>query len=302
LPLAASRLWAFTLVELMVVLAIIAMLIGLLTLTVRDGIERAKSTHCRNNLRQFGIAINKYKSDCDGYFMNNPGGGVGLGSTVAIPIPGDPRPYVVEARLIKSDSGFSLEEHQDRLAQTVGQTLGYGIAGYSPDFIQNYVLAGGASGITRCPKVDPNIFVINSPNYKGSFVTNDPVTHYDFYFADECGKTMTYAWSAYLGSRPNEGVVAFIDWNAAEGWGALINIDGVATWRMGPETMGAGIQNNYTHKQGDAKSKPAYQTEIGFHHRSGTNYAANYVAVDGHGGSISVYAPAAEFSRIFKGN
>ena len=44
-----------------VVLAIGALLISLLALSVRDGIERARSASCRNNLRQFGIAIGKYK-------------------------------------------------------------------------------------------------------------------------------------------------------------------------------------------------------------------------------------------------
>jgi prepilin-type N-terminal cleavage/methylation domain-containing protein/prepilin-type processing-associated H-X9-DG protein len=56
---------AFTLVELLVVLAIIAMLASLLMPAVQSGIQKAKGTKCSGNLRQIGIAVLQYVADPD---------------------------------------------------------------------------------------------------------------------------------------------------------------------------------------------------------------------------------------------
>ncbi|MEW6360421.1 MAG: prepilin-type N-terminal cleavage/methylation domain-containing protein [Planctomycetota bacterium] len=53
----------FTLVELLVVMAIIAVLASMLVPVIRGVMDRARITHCLNNLRQIGTALLMYSSD-----------------------------------------------------------------------------------------------------------------------------------------------------------------------------------------------------------------------------------------------
>jgi len=56
---------AFTLVELLVVIAIIALLMAMLLPALQRAKEQAKEVSCRNNLRQYGIAQKVYLDDYD---------------------------------------------------------------------------------------------------------------------------------------------------------------------------------------------------------------------------------------------
>jgi prepilin-type N-terminal cleavage/methylation domain-containing protein len=58
----------FTLIELIVVIAILGLLASVGVPEMNRAIERARSTSCMGNLRQIGIAVTSYVADNDGAF------------------------------------------------------------------------------------------------------------------------------------------------------------------------------------------------------------------------------------------
>ena len=62
MSLKSARRAGFTLIELLVVISIIAILVALLLPAVQAAREAARSTQCKNNLRQFGIGLHAFSS------------------------------------------------------------------------------------------------------------------------------------------------------------------------------------------------------------------------------------------------
>lgn len=108
----------FTLVELMVVVAVISIMLMLLIPNIRTMREKAWSSNCQNNLRQYGIAMNQYMSDYSGYFIYP---GVGVGST---------------KYLAGGDVG-DMSAYDNRAVQ--GATVGGVVRDYWGNFISHYL-------------------------------------------------------------------------------------------------------------------------------------------------------------------
>ena len=55
--------WAFTLIELLTVIAVVGILVALLLAALSSAVKYARRTPCANNLRQLGQALQEFVED-----------------------------------------------------------------------------------------------------------------------------------------------------------------------------------------------------------------------------------------------
>lgn len=154
-----SRKHGFTLVELLVVIAIIGVLVALLLPAVQAAREAARKAHCKNNLKQVGIALHNYhdthKVLPPGWLADAPEGAPGWAWGAFL------LPYLEQSNSFRQ---IDTTEHIDEPANAAARVL----------VIESYL----------CPSDPfPNRFVLNSQdtplmdvaksNYVGVFGTSE---------------------------------------------------------------------------------------------------------------------------------
>jgi prepilin-type N-terminal cleavage/methylation domain-containing protein len=184
----------FTLIELLVVIAIIAILIALLLPAVQQAREAARRTQCKNNLKQFGLAIHNYH-DATGCFPYGHQREIAGGSHRRDTWYQRILPYVEQAPLYNAYEADKTEYiHNITASATVGYIArtpiamfscpsdgtnpGFGASGSFTAFQGNYVVCAGVGVFT----IANNIITVTDPNIGpseetgGLFARNSKIT------------------------------------------------------------------------------------------------------------------------------
>jgi prepilin-type N-terminal cleavage/methylation domain-containing protein len=154
-PMQKHLLKAFTLVEMLVVISIIAVLAALLFPAVSGMNERGKATQDLNNLRQIGLATQMYLNDNDGTFFSPTGDVPWMQGLV-------PK-YLPSWKILKSPFDNRV------LSETPAQApVSYG---FNLNTISSNPTGGASSSLSASQIVNPSVYVLYAPAQNGAAVS-----------------------------------------------------------------------------------------------------------------------------------
>jgi prepilin-type N-terminal cleavage/methylation domain-containing protein len=141
----------FTLIELLVVIAIIATLIALLLPAVQAAREAARRSQCRNNLKQFGIAMHNYHDVARMFPMGASVYGTSWAS-MGLPLPGNVYTHSMANAFVlmtpyDEQTAFARAYQWNRAVDS--QTVSASVNGVG--LTQTAMYSASASGLYRCP-------------------------------------------------------------------------------------------------------------------------------------------------------
>ena len=141
-----ARRAGFTLIELLVVIAIIATLIALLLPAVQAAREAARRSQCRNNLKQFGIAMHNYHDVCRMFPMGASVYGFSAGPGAVFVSQLMANAFILLTPY-DEQTAFAHAYQWNRAVDSQTVTASVNGIGLTP----NAMLSASASGLYRCP-------------------------------------------------------------------------------------------------------------------------------------------------------
>ncbi len=163
---------AFTLVELLVVMAILGVLVALLLPAVQAAREAARRSHCANNLRQIGLALHNFESQMRQF---PPGGRAALPDSS-----GQISYWSVQAQILPFLEQANLESHIDftqRYELATNINLGGGVvAKLSAARVPTYLCPDEIRDEVRFENGAPTHYPINYGVNRGVWLVHDPRT------------------------------------------------------------------------------------------------------------------------------